>query len=329
MAITCGAQQQAPAGATGRAPETPLPAGVASPSAAAPASTFPPVNLKNFTAEAPTKNDVDAFLKALWGYDPNRIWQVQAIQKTPAPGVSKIVVLVVEKNQPGNIRSSVFFTTPDGQHAIADNVMDFGAKPFAATRALLQAQADGPARGANTKELLLVEFGDLQCPNCKDAQTKMDNLVQDFPQARVVFENYPLTEVHPFAMEAALRGECVRRSKGDAAFFTYAQGVYDKQADLTPANGRTTLVAAASHAGVEPDAVSKCMATPAVREVVGAQIKLGTSIGVEQTPTLVVNGHPLPLASLPYEVLKRIVAFQAGEDGIAVRLQPTLSTLPR
>ena len=324
--LTCAAQRPGAAAPPAGNPQVPQPTG-AGPQTVAPANPFSPPNLKNFNADAPTKNDVDAFLKALWGYDPNRIWQVQAILKTPAPGISKVVVQVADKSQPGKTASTVFFTTPDGQHAIADNVIDFGPKPFAANRAVLQAQADGPARGATGKDLLLVEFADLQCPHCRDAQSTMDSLVQDFPQARVVFENLPLTAIHPFAMQAAEEGECVRRSKGDAAFFAFAQAVYNKQDGLTPEQAATTFATAATQAGADPAAVAKCAATPAVREAIESQVKLANSLGVEQTPTLAINGHLMPLTSLPYEVLKRIVAFQAGQDGVTVRLQPTLTTL--
>ena len=308
-------QQSAPAASSVSAPKA--------------ATTFPPVNLKNFTADTPTKNEVDAFLKAMWGYDQNRIWQVMGVQKTQAPGVAKVSVLVGDKSQPGKTALSVFFTTPDGQHAIADNVIDFGPKPFAATRAALQTQASGPARGAASKELLIVEFGDLQCPKCREAQSKIDSLMQDFPQARFVFENFPLTEVHPFAMRAAEEGVCVRKMKGDAAFFTYAQAVYDTQAGLTEQTGSATLGAAVTKAGADVTAVGKCVVEPATREAVVEEMKLGTSLGVDGTPTLAVNGHLLPLSSLPYETLKRMVAFQATQDGMTVTVQPTLSTLGR
>ena len=323
-AIAQGTPLASPAApAAGQAPQA-----VTRPTARATgAADFPAPNPKNFTATSPTREEVDAFLKAMWGYDTNRAWQVTGIQKTAAPGVSKVVVLITDKSQPGKTASTVFFTTPDGQHVIADNVIDFGAKPFAANRALLQAQADGPARGAAGKELLLVEFADLQCPSCRDAQSKMDNLAQDFPQARVVFENFPLQEVHPFALRAAEMGECVRKSKGDAAFFLYAQAVYDGQNNLTPERGEGMLSAAVTRAGGDPAAVAACASTPAIRDAIAAQTKLGTSLGVDQTPTLAVNGHLLPLGSLQYDVLKRIVAFQAGQDGLDVKMQPTLTTL--
>jgi protein-disulfide isomerase len=297
------------------------------PTATAMANPFPAVNPKNFTATSPTVDEVNSFLKALWGYDENRLWSVAAILATPAPGVSRVVVFVADKSQPGKGTQTVFFTTPDGKHAIAEQVIDFGAKPFAETRKVLQARADGPAEGAKSNELLLVEFADLQCPHCKDAQGTMDHIVQDFPQARVVFENYPLGDIHPYAFRAAAEGECVRKAKGDAAFFTYVQAVFDGQDGLTKERVDATLAGAVTKAGGDPAAAAACAVTPATIATVEAERKLGNDVGVDQTPMLAVNGHLLPVASVPYEVLKRIIAFQAGQDGIAVRVQPSLTTL--
>jgi protein-disulfide isomerase len=298
------------------------------PVAQAPAAgiKFPEVNPKNFTAASPTVDEVNSFLKAIWGFDISRKWEVAAILKTQAPGVAKVVVLVADERQPGKVLPTVFFTTPDGKHAISDNVMDFGAKPFEETRKTLQAEATGAARGAKSNDLMLVEFADLQCESCKDAQDKMDNLAQDFPQARIVFENFPLT-THPYARRAAEDGVCVRKEKGDAAFFSYVQAVYAKQAGLTAESADETLKAAETTAGADPAAVAACAATPETKAAVEASLKLGEDVGVSQAPTLAVNGHLLPVASLPYETLKQIVAFQAEQDGITVHLQPTLTTL--
>ena len=291
------------------------------------APAFPPVNPKNFTATLPTADDVNAFLKAIWGYDENRTWQVAAILKTPAPGVAKVVVFVAENGQAGGAKTTTFFTTPDGKHAIADQVIDFGVKPFAENRKILQDRADGPVQGAASKELMLVEFADLQCPHCKDAQEMMANLAKDFPQARIVYQNFPIPELHPFAFRAAAEGVCVRKTKGDAAFFTYAAAVYAKQESLMPELADATLAAAVTAAGGDPAAAKTCAASEATKQEVTASVELGKEVGVDQTPLLYVNGHALPMTSLPYETLRKIVAYQAGLDGVTVHLQPMLGTI--
>jgi protein-disulfide isomerase len=330
VGLVCALASATMAAQTVPASNTPVPQDTAPAAPQAPAAQetnpFPPVNPKNFTAETPSVDEVNSFLKALWGYDVNRLWQVEGIVKTPAPGVAKVVVLVADKRVPGKSSPLVFFTTPDGKHAIAENVMDFGAKPFADNRKALQERANGPAKGAKSNELLLVEFADLNCDRCRDAQEKMDSLEQDFPQARIVFEDAPEPS-HPYAERAALDGVCVHKTKGDAAFFAYVRAVYAKQAGLTPASADETLKAAVIAAGADPGAVAACAALPETKAAVDANVKLAQDLFALQVPMLAVNGHFLAIDSLPYEALKQMVAFQAGQDGVTVHLQPTLTTL--
>lgn len=281
------------------------------------ADPFPAVNPKYFTAKTPTVATVDGFLHAIWGYDPNRIWRVEAIQTTAAPGISKVVVFVSEKTANAKVQSAIFYTTPDGHYAVADQagVVAFGDKPYADLRTKLTERADGPAKGAAGKEMLLVEFADLQCPHCKEAQKTMDQLVQDFPKARVVFQSFPLVELHPFAFQAAAYGYCVAAKSNDA-YFTYAQAVYDTQGALTAETGAATLNAAVTKAGQDAAAIATCAATDATKAKVNASIKLAEEAGVDQTPMIAVNGRLLPLMGVPYETLKTIIIFQAQQDGV-------------
>ena len=278
---------------------------------------FPPVNPKFFTASSPTVDTVNSFLKTLWGFDANRIWRVGAIQTTAAPGVSKVVVFVSDRSPNAKVQTMAFFVTPDGKHAIADSsgVISFGAMPFAENRKLLQNRADGASRGAAGKDFLMVEFADLQCPHCKEAQSTMEQLAKDFPNARIVFQSFPLAEIHPFAFKAAAYGYCVQKQKNDA-FFPYAAAVFDTQTALTAETGDETLKNAVTKAGLDPAAIDACANTQAVKDQVNASIKLAEDAGVDQTPVLAVNGHLMPLTQIPYETLKTIVAYQATLDGV-------------
>jgi protein-disulfide isomerase len=286
---------------------------------------FPAPDPKDFTAQSPTSQEVNAFLKQLWGYDPNRVWQVAGIQRTDAPQVSRVTVFVAEQGVSHTPATTVFFVTPDGKHAIAGNdVIAFGAHPFASTQATLEQRATGPYRGAANSKLLLVEFADLQCPHCKEASTAMTQLASDFPNAKIVFQNFPLTNVHPAAEKAAEYGVCVAKEKGNAAFFKYVQAVYDAQAGLT-GNADQTLNQAVTTAGADPTAVATCAATPAAKAAVASSVKLGQDIGVNQTPLLFVNGRSIPVAGIPYNTLKQIVSY-AAEQNVTPATQASASS---
>jgi protein-disulfide isomerase len=281
---------------------------------------FPKPDPDNFTAVTPTKEVVNAFLQASWGFDESRMWQVQAILKTSVEGVSRIVVLVADKAGKQKLGRLEFFALPGGKYIIVvgdDSIIPFGDHPFADARAILQQRADGPYRGSVSKDLELVEFTDFQCPHCKDAQASMEKLAVDFPKARIVFQAYPLEKIHPAAKTAASYGVCVTKEGGSNAFFLFASAVFEGQDGLATADGATlTLNSAVTKAGLEPAKIAACAATPAVDAQVEASVKLAQDLNINQTPTLMVNGRQVP-ANAPYETIKQIVTYQAKLDGVA------------
>ena len=276
---------------------------------------FPPVDQANFTAAAPTSAEVEAFLKTSWGYDPNRMWEVYSVQKTEAPGVSKVTILVSEKKPGAQIATLIFFVTPDNKHLIAqDAVLDFGAHPYTNNYRLLQERANGPSRGAAAKQFELVEFADFQCPHCKEAQPIVDKLIQDFPQAHFVFENFPLVNIHPTAYKAAVWSACVEQQGGTAAFFKYTGAIFDAQNDLAGQGADQALRNAATAAGADPDKAAACAGSPAGKAAVDASMRLGQELNVDQTPMLFIDGRAVPMLAVSYEQLKTIVAYQFSLD---------------
>jgi protein-disulfide isomerase len=303
------AQQQVPA-APAQTPSGPAPST---------APVFPKPDPANFTAATPSKDVINAFLQSSWGYDESRIWQVQAILKTPVEGISKVVIVVGDKNGKQKPYALQFFVLADGKHIIAgDDVLPFGEHPFAEYRATIQQRADGPYRGSASKDLELVEFADFQCPHCKEAQANMDKLAVDFPKARIVYQNYPLARIHPSSVAAAAYGVCVAKQGGSSAFFVYSAAVYDGQEGLNTADGATlTLNSAVTKAGLDPAKIKACSLAPETGAAVEASVKLAQDLNINQTPMLVINGRQVPIGGLAYDTLKQIVEYQIKLDGIA------------
>jgi protein-disulfide isomerase len=278
-----------------------------------------PADPASFTAATPTKETVSAFLQTNWGFDDSRVWQVQAILKTPVEGVSRVIVLVGDKTGKQKAGQLEFFVLPGGKYILVvgdDSFVPFGEHPYADVRAILQQRADGPYRGSALKDFEIVEFADFQCPHCKDAQANMDKLAVDFPKARIVFQSYPLEGIHPQAKLAAAYGVCVTKEGGSNAFFTFAAAVFEGQEGLATADGATlTLNSAVTKAGLEPAKIATCAATPATLAVVEASKKLAEDLSINQTPMLAVNGRLIP-ASIAYSSLKQIIQYQAKLDGV-------------
>jgi len=302
--------------------QTQIPAApVAVPAAPAPAAApvFPKPDPKNFSATSPTKETINAFLAASWGYEDTRVWQVQAIIKTPVDGISKVVVLVGDKTGKEKPAVLQFFALPDGKHIITgDQIVAFGANPYADFRAQLQQQANGPFRGSPSKDLELVEFADFQCPHCKEAQANMDKLAVDYPKARIVFQSDPLASIHPESVVAASYGVCVASLGGSTAFFQFASTVFEGQDGLATPDGATlTLNSAVTKAGLDPAKVAACAATPQTKATVDSSVKLADDMGITQVPMLVINGRQVP-ANAPYDTLKKIIEYQIKMDGLTL-----------
>ncbi len=307
-------QAQAPVQTQAQAP--------AQPGAPAQLPPMPAPDPANFTASTPARETINDFLKQSWGYNANRIWQVQAIQATRVPGLSRVTVLVEEKGgQQQQPSALTFLVLPDGKNLIAnDEVMPFGSHPYEEYRQRLRQDAKAPSRGPANAPLLLVEFADFQCPHCKEAQPTVERLLQDFPDAHFIAQPFPLRNVHSEAEKAAEEGVCVANLGGNEAYFKFSDAIYTNQASLTPEGSAQALASAVTAAGVDPAKVKTCLGQPETKAAVDASLKLGESIGVNATPTLHVNGRALPsFPSIPYDTLKQIIRYQMQIDGIAAK----------
>ena len=174
---------------------------------AAPAPSGPPVFPKPDPGQlhrvTPTKEVVDSFLQANWGYDTDRMWQVQAIRKTPSDGVSQVIVLYRRQDGQAKAAGTLLFCSSRwqahhqrrGHHQLRRESLCRSAPAVAATR------QRPVSRSSPSKDLELVEFADFQCPHCKEAQANMDKLVADYPKARIVFQNFPIASIHPAGCE--------------------------------------------------------------------------------------------------------------------------------
>ena len=104
-------------------------------------------------------------------------------------GLAEVTVVLAS---PQGQELSRFYVAPDGTHALVGEIIPFGARPFDPMRTLLEKGINGPAKGPKEAAVTIVEFGDLQCPACKAAQPTVEALVAAEPNARFVFQSFPL-----------------------------------------------------------------------------------------------------------------------------------------
>jgi len=245
-------------------------------------------------------------MRHMFGYEPAATWKILTIEPSLAPGVAHIVA--VFGNNP---TATHLYITPDGKNAIVGDMIPFGSDPYAETRAELT-KGKGVSRGNAAAPVTIVEFSDLQCPYCKSAQPIIDKLVAEKPNAKLVFQPFPLL-MHNWALKGASYGECVRQ-QSPAAFWKFIQGVYDAQESITEANADDKLKAIANGAGVNGAQAATCSAKPDTFIQIQQSIQLGKSVGVGGTPTVFINGRKVSaIKDAPFDILKAMVDYEASQ----------------
>ena len=260
-------------------------------------------------ATLPDEATVMAFYNRMFGFEENLNFKVAEIKWSPAPGIAEVTAVV---SSPQGQQVSKLFVAPDGKHAISGDMVPFGRDPFAHNRELLT-QAFGPARGASNPQIRMIEFADLQCPACKAAQPTIEKLIAEVPGAQIVFQSFPLEELHPWAREAANYLQCLSKASNESAL-TFIDAVYTHQADITKENATEKLNGYVTMAKQDPAKISACAASPQTKAAIDKSIELGKEVQVTGTPTLFVNGRPVgSLSNIPFDKLKALVMFEENQ----------------
>ncbi|MGA8438973.1 MAG: DsbA family protein [Candidatus Sulfotelmatobacter sp.] len=257
----------------------------------------------------PSDATVDSFLEQTFGYQPQLSWKISSIKPAPVPGLAQVDVVLAS---PQGQQLSRFYVTPDGEHAIVGDIIPFGPKPFEPVKKTLEKGITGPSRGPKTGAVTIVEFGDLQCPACKAAQPGIEALIAAEPNARFVFQNFPL-EMHNWAAKGAAYADCVGQASNEA-FWKFIAKTYETQSDITAENADEKLTALADASGVKGAEIAGCAITPVTKAHVDASIALGKAVNVTGTPTLFINGRSIGnVSQVPAETLKGLVDFAAKQ----------------
>lgn len=250
------------------------------------------------------KARMEAYVRHLLAVIP----EVQVKIDDPKPGPTPSMTEVdVHFSYQGRTQDETFYLTADGQHIIRGVVYNLNRNPFQDDLDKLKT-AGAPSFGPDNAPITIVEFGDFECPNCREeAKTLRDNIPTQFPtQVRVVFKDFPLEQIHPWAKAAAVMGRCIYHAN-PTAFWKYHDWIYEHQAEITPDNLKTQVLDFAKN-NPEIDALQfgKCIDDKSTEADVDATLAEGHKLQVDATPTIFVNGRRL-VGTYPWQNLEQIL----------------------
>jgi protein-disulfide isomerase len=148
------------------------------------------------------------------------------------------------------------------------------------TKALI---GDSPAMGASNRQIVMVAFSDFQCPFCATADKSVKQfMAKHKDKVTLVYKYFPLTQVHPEALPAA-RAAWAANKQGK--FWEYHDALYANQAKLGEAF--YTETANSLKLDLNKFNADRKIADNSIVE----DFKLGRKIGIDGTPTFIINGE--------------------------------------
>jgi protein-disulfide isomerase len=140
--------------------------------------------------------------------------------------------------------------------------------------------AEGHAKAA----LILVEYGDYQCPFCGEAYLVVKQLQYELGSNLLfVFRNFPLADIHPFALPAAAAAEA---AGVQAYFWAMHDRLFENQQLLDPGS----LLNHARALRLNVDRFVSDTQSPNVQRRIARDMEGGARSGVNGTPTFFANG---------------------------------------
>jgi protein-disulfide isomerase len=139
-------------------------------------------------------------------------------------------------------------------------------------------------RGPEDAPVTLLEYGDLQCPYCGQAEPAIRTLLADRGDLRYVWRHLPLTDVHPEAQQAA---EAAEAAAHQGKFWEMHDLLLDHQSSLRIPD----LIGYASALGLDTDRFSDDLRRHAGAGHVAEDVDSADLSGVSGTPTFFVNGR--------------------------------------
>lgn len=137
--------------------------------------------------------------------------------------------------------------------------------------------------GSRDAEIIIVEFSDFECPFCGRVHPTLKQVVDEYDgKVAWVYRHFPLSQIHPRADAVAQASECVAELGGNDAFWSFADGIFEKTISMSDFSGVKEVT------GVDQSAVQKCVDSGKYGPEVAKDTLDATNTGGRGTPHAVI-----------------------------------------
>lgn len=272
-------------------------------------------------ANSEVRQRIEDNIRAHFKIPSNVKVEVGAIGPSDMPGYDGVKVTLVN----GDRRSPYdFYISKDGKTLAQLNKMDVSQNPFDV--------AGRPSRGPADAKVTLLVYDDFQCPYCARAyKTLFSEIYPEYKdKVRIVYKDFPLYEIHPWALHAAVDANCLFAQSNDA-YWDFADYVHLNQGEIKGENRPieqqyAALDQSATKYGdkhnLDKTKLDACIKAQDNKDVM-ASVKYGeTTLGLDATPTMFLNGSRMD-GAVPADALREEFDAALRDAGVTPPAHPT------
>jgi protein-disulfide isomerase len=271
-----------------------------------------------------TSRQIEVFIRSQFSVPPGYDIQLGASTQSEVPGYNNVPVTLTFQGKQTTIN---FLVSKDGKMLARLEKFDVGNNPAFAIDV-----GNRPIRGNPASRVEIVNFDDLECPFCAYMNSELSQQTLDHYKGliKIVYKDYPLEEIHPWAMHAAVDANCLA-DLNDKAYWAYVDYVHSHTKEITgatldPARSFRALDDIAGKIVIEDKIQSPKLEACLQKQdesVVKQSLKLGDSLHFEATPQVFVSGERLPSGARPIEELWPAIDRALKDQGIQPPPEPS------
>ena len=217
---------------------------------------------------------------------------------TDWPGYDTVSVAI--DGGDGKPKDYKFLLSKDRVTMLRVTRFDLNKDPFAELMSKIEV-AGRPSRGAKSAKVVAINFDDFECPFCSQMhRTLFPEIFKEYgDRVTFIYKDDPLTEIHPWALHAAVDANCLAAQNGDA-YWDFADYVHANKQEIdsekTPgerfeALDKITTLQGQKH-NLDAGKLQSCVKAQN-EDAVRASMKEADDLGVNGTPALFINGQKL------------------------------------
>ena len=250
------------------------------------------------TLDPALNHRIEAQIRAHFSVPAQVNVKVGTPKPSEVPGYDSLVVTISDGDKS---KDYDFLLAKDGKTLARMTKFDITKDPYAETMAKIDTTGR-PVRGNKDAKVTIVNFDDFECPFCAHMHASLLNVLKQYGnQVKVVYKDFPLSEIHPWADRAAVDSNCLAVQNPDA-YWDFADYMHANQAAITgkeqhrtvgamkDAVDSVTLDMGRKHS-LNVDQLQSCVKNQTETATLKKSENEANGLDISATPTMFINGE--------------------------------------